>query len=702
MSFNQTIKFLFTKDNDTPQEVETAPIGYNEVEETIKRSKTSGGLMQKVTQNVQFVKEFKQTLIDFFFSDGAGGKMKLERLEKYGSDFLSSGIGFLNMATLSWNKTTATADFVESYFDAVFRENINKKYELDRLTDINENAIPALTKYGYRHRNRKIFLKSRLENDVTNPFTFAKDGGVYDTHILTPKVNIDFQSDSDYTPVASTDYLFDHSDVSIANCFLFNSSRDKTLEITVSSAFTDVLNNDNMQFKIFIYTTSGSTLTYDREVDLSAVLTGVDDVSITDVLNTIEINEGESASFGLQVNYSVAGVNYATYGATSISIEEDSFFLPTNPQENYFECIPLKEAFERWALIIDPDVTFRWHESLAEWESLVIFNGLTARHVEYVNEDTDEITYPSIGTTSFKEMYEALFTITPVEYNIFTEGNKTILQMASVDFSHDREEAVALGAIDDIEYSVDQDKTYGSVRIGWNESGENEEIDGLLATHTENVYDLPCDTTDNEYKATSNFIADPNELEQTFRKQYSKFPAEDTKRDKNIFIVDAAPFDFGGVITYVSYEWAEHFSAVSGVYDKDSSCNYRLTPMNCFLRHGKNFLQEYTKPIYDLKSSVFLSSIGNADYSTTLIGGVERKESGSVLISDQDDPMYTNLLIKGQVPYSRDLRDDINAGDKKNYYKTFSYLDGENKGLAFQNDISIGDKIKVELAQRFR
>lgn len=696
--FNANTKFIYTT-SDGDFEFDIAPRGGDETEQNISRSKKTDGMVQNIVQNLEFVQGVRDLIVSEWLKKGVDALFKVTRKEKYFNDFFTINSGFLMFESLKWDKISATADFVDSSFDSVLRDNIREKFELDRTTDINNNPIPALVKQRMLWKPRNIFLHSELESEPYLEEDYLQN------LTFTPLMEVKVRSDEDITSVLDP-FVIDvtnTSNVSVANMFMFEASRRKTLTIKVDvnigvSAYT------SCRLNVYRYSDG---LVYEETYPIGSLFTTSGEDVIFDGSISVDVDLNDSLMFGLFV---ISGIYDVDVVKCEVTVEEDSFSEPLNPDEQYMDCLPIRDAFARCVEILDPEVEFV--SSLLDeasslsgdnWANLVVTGGETIRHVIYTEDDSQLNNLPPILTTSFEELYNALFSIVPVAYTIITENGKTKLYLEAIDYVFDTEEAVDIGQLNDVEYFVNADKTYSAVEIGSTTKGEDDEVFGLQAFNTKNTYQLPL-KGDNTYQATTKYVTDPNIAELHYRKQHSEYPDITRKNDKDVFMFDCKKVTFNGVDIYTPHIWQEHFSSVKGIYDVDSGYNYRLSPINCAFRHAKNFKQEYTKEQYIGKSMVYSSTEGNPSLKTTLIGGTERAESGSFLLSIMDDPMYTNLQIEGNAAFNRTIRDLINAGDKPNYLKTFVWTDENGfKAKAYAYDIGINkEKMEFELVEKYR
>ncbi len=695
--FNQNNAFTYTT-SDGDYEFGVVPKGSDQTEQSIKRSTKSDGMILNVIQNLEFVKGVRSLIITEWYKKGVDMLFKVTKKEKYYNDFFVFDSGYLLGKTLSWDKTSATADFVDNDFDAVFRDNHKKKFELERLTDINGNAIAALTREQMAWKTRRIYRNTYLKQEDSQPDT----GSSVPEFIVTPKMVIQHESDDTIQSVLdSSVFSAAHTDdVSSANCFLLNNERPKQLTINFKADITTT-SYDTAQVRLYRYTGYPTFTGLVNETNIGPVIdSGTAGLNFSvDETFTVEVATGESLVIGVWIDLTGIFDFSVQANSASLQIEEDSNYVPIRPEDRFVDVISLKDAIKRTIEIMDPNVEFISSILDDTWPNLVVTGGETIRHVEYTQDDFEINNQATLLTTSFEKLYKALYAITPVAYTITSSASGVKFYLEDISYVFDREIAVDLGPLEVDKYSVDDDRTYGSVKIGWSKTGESDEIFGLQAVNTVNTYQLPSTTSEQIYDAISDFISDPNWAQLCYEKQFADNPDKNHKNDKDIFIFDCVK---NGDI-YTPAEYTQHFSSVEGVYDVDSVFNVRLSPMNCAVRHAKNFKQEYTKPVYSGKSMVFSSTEGNKFLKSTLIGGSQLEEGGSVLLSDMDDPMYTNLKIEASRSFTKPIRDAINKNDgKPNYLKTQTWTDKNgNQNKAFFRDVAIGEKIQVELMQRY-
>lgn len=714
-SGTQTMKFSFITP-DTEHIFNYAPIGWDKVAQDIERSKTSDGIVLNITQNLQFVKTERQFLIDLRNNKGVDAECKIVVERKIFNTYETISTGYVDLATLYLEKITATVSYTDNSFDKVLRANATEKFELNRITSINGEAISELIPSTMLFKNREIFLRSEL--DVREPYD--ENHGI---PALTPYISLPLSkiisSDEKVTQTfRHTDQTyFVGYDVGVTTLtrpqaqqfFYLDNDRFKTikiaLDITFDFQFAPSTSGASNQFVHIMIQKSFKELNgtftpvelYTLEILNGSGGTGIQQLSYS--------TGGEPIEFDLEENECLALVYNVPQNANGetkfidpiknqIVITEDSFFEPTIAEERFVDCITLYDAFKRVIEIIAPDVVFKSDHITDNWNDIVLFSGETARHIYYNDEKA------VLGTLSFDLLFKFLFTLNPVAFGIKSENGVVTIEVEDIDYFFDDEVSIQLGTLSEITRTINTDKIYSRIVIGYTKSGENEEVFGLQAMNTVNTFGLPVIGQDNTYDATNEFRTDPNELELCYRKQYSLFPDRDTRYDKDVFAVDCSLAD--GI--YIVREWGDDFSAVEGIYSINTAYNYRLTPMNCILRHGKNFKQEYMFNAYTGKSVLYLSTIGNVALKTQIIGGDLLQENDNVLLSKFENAIFTSNTITGSsyADYEQVKKISAIENGKANYYKTVTYLN--EKGLmeyAFVYSFKIEDKIESELVEKY-
>ena len=699
-AYSQSKRFSFKELGKTPYFLENAPIGWNEIEQEIARSKKTDGAFLNIIQNMQFVGADKRYLSVFEATKGRAGELYYIVEKKTSDGYAEELSGVLDFESWEEDEITCTLDWKANNFREVLSKNAKENFELDRTTDINGNPISELARNTLQRKKREIFLRSELrESFLEQNISISAVPGSFG--YFTAKMTADPISDDNTQSVLDSFVQRIPAppveDLSAANFFHFNADRPKTLTLDINYD-VEFFHENAISTKLVIkrYNLSGvSIVESDFVEDIELVAFSSSDTVVYSGTTVLDVAVGDCLMLATELVFNEDDIE-TNVNKSEIIQTEDSSFDPINATETFIDVISLKNAFARVLEIIDPSVEFKSDFLDNKWSGLVLHSGETARHVKYVDEDTAEETIAPLATVSFERLFNYIYSKEPCAYEIRIKGNKTIVELEDISYFRGRSVKINLGKLSDVKTNHNPDLAYGKVAIGSSKSGENEEVFGLQATHTLNEFLLPLTTSDKEYKATHDFRDDPTEFELCYRKQYSQFPDEDTRYDKDVFIHDA--YLFSGDL-YLIYEWQEHFSAVGGIYSPDTAWNYRLSPINCLLRHGFNFKQEYVRPIYSGKSVLYQNTKGNVQLRTTLIGGVEYSEDSDVPLSVLGNPINTAYEIEGSAVLTEMVLEQLNGGiDKQNYLDAVSWIDNEgNVNTASIESLKIKDEIKVNL-----
>lgn len=680
--FNSNTRFYFVIDG-VKTYFKNAPIGWNETEQNIKRATETDGLMLDVLQNLQFVKAEKDIIIKEHQAKGNKANIQVVKEVKYGNEFLIESSGYLDPLTIQYDYKTATADFYENEFDKKIRDNFSTDFEIDRLTDLDGNDLEPLVTETYVHTPTRLRLRSKLVSDGFSNIAsnqFAQDG------YYVPTMQTEYQSNVEVQFVLDR-FILNTNNIESSNCFFYQAERDKTLRILVN--FSIEISPFNFAAYRFLRVDASNTFIESIPLQSFNSTTQNSTLNINDTYS-IDLLEGESLVFGLFVDSGIWGVNVAEETNT-IEVLEDSYYYPEDAENLNIECVTLYDAFKRAVSIIDRNLFFESDLITTHYPNLPLFSGETARHMQREGEKVP------LFTTSLQQLFELINTITPCTFFLERIGKKNTFRVEDVGYVFDSFSRIDLGTINkrEISFEVNPSKVYSGVKIGFQSKTDEDEIYGYQSTHSTNEYNLPS-SNGNVYEATSNVIVDPVEIELTFRKQFAEFPDEETQRDKDLFAVHSNSVNG----KYFARVWQDDFSEVSGVENADTSYNFLLTPVNCLFRHAKNFMQEYVKPVYNNDKITYLSTTGNASFSTTLIGGTQRLENGTFNLSIFDKPLYNDLLIKIKTQKRINIVNQINgiSGNKKNYYTAVTYKDNDgNRFSGFITDVKIKNDIQLEL-----
>ena len=687
--------------------LDTPPINEGEIERTITRSEKSNSIALDVLQDVEFVKEARKTVLAQQDLKGSGGTFKYILQEDVNGTDETVYEGFIDLSTIKETKTTAKCSFRSNEIDARFRNNITQSFELDRTTDIDGNILPILETKTMLYKLRKIFLRSELElRESKLYFETGIYAGACPTLTKTissdPNIGGVFQNTAGHVGVFGG---FDPPSPQEAQFFYFNNDRERTLQIRFDVDFDWKFNNngivdgygDPVTISIRVvkmnYDEITQDLTYIEEIIVEEFTRTGDQVHNITYTSPVDGNYtlqlGDCLCAMVYENNGVAGYTFTPY-KWNMFIEEDSFYEPDLEEEMYIEGITLYDAFERVCMIMGHDIGFKSDHITNKWKNVFLASGENLRHVLFEGDK------PPILTTSFEELYDFAFYIDPVGYDIVINGKDKYIEVEDIANYYDNSETIDLGEVEVVSETTNIKKVFKKIMLGGTESGTNEEISGIFVTNAVTEYGLPITDLGEVYDATHRYITDCNESEIQFRLQYSRNPDLDAKRDGNVFAYNCNYNSTSDL--YIVRESTEDFDSIDGVYSPETTYNLVWTPLNCLLRHGKNFRQEFFADVYDGKGTDFFTSVGNTELITEVLGGDPLKESDSVLLTALDSAMYSAKAVEVNMAYNREVVKKLLHGtDKKGYHKQVSYIEDGITTLAFVDKIKIDNEMKLNL-----
>lgn len=673
------------------------PVGWEELDTTVGRSRNTNGIFTTISQNLEFVFDARQYLLDLYLLQGVQADCTMIRRKR---DLKTDSWevvdqGNLDFTKFKWNKTSCTLDFIENGFSERFDNYKSEKFEIDRVDDINGNLLPALFQSSLMLSGTRVFLKSAFyieQNDLCE-FQNLDNGNNYENRVIPLK--LDYKSDENIVQPFGTDFEENNQNYgngSSSNMFYLNADRERSIVLngTISGRHVGASSTEFFRFDLIKYKLDDNGVYQNLGVTVLKNVQG-NNQSISYTFSNYEINLKEGESLALGCSIFSGGRSNVVFDASRIEITEDSAFRATNTQG-----ITAFRLAERLVKIIDFNAEFKSDLLQGDFEGLFFTSGATIRNVKLEDDNGVETKSPLL-TTCFKDFFEALNTITPVAYDVYTDNGKNIVRIENIDYFFNPKPFVKVGRVKE-ENEIDEDWIYKGIKIGYEQSGDIEGVYGLRATHTVNSYTLPIDRVDNIYEVVTDYRTDPNEIEDCRRIQQEDYPERDTKYDKDIFIIDTL-LEGNRVIRPNSQD----FSSVTGIYAADTTFNNRLSPANCLLRHAKVFKSGMHLDFYQDKKVRYSNTTGqNNNLVTTLIGGEAIPEELNIEISKLDAPIFSAVKTTFTTTLEQGVYQAIKRNGKTdslpNKFKLVEYIDDSgNRQQGFIYKVEFKNEIKYEL-----
>ncbi len=161
---NSERHYLQSEHDEQPILIEE-PIGWQEEDRKISRSKKTGEMIEKSSKSIQFIGTARRYILE---NDALyGNEVKIKYIivtenPKNARDFIRD-VYFLDLASLVDKEQKLAVKIKEGGLSKLIKSKGNNKFELDRTTDINRQKISELEKEKITINGRKIFLQTGLK-----------------------------------------------------------------------------------------------------------------------------------------------------------------------------------------------------------------------------------------------------------------------------------------------------------------------------------------------------------------------------------------------------------------------------------------------------------------------------------------------------------------------------------------------------------
>lgn len=699
----------------------TEPIGWQTDEKEYARNKNYHGIFTKFSNSLKFIDEAADFIDLGYELYGINYDIRLVcDVKNDTTDVWERAYdGFLDLSTYQKEKNQVSVKFNSSGLEKLLKARESEKLELERETSIDGKELDPLQTETVHYDGRRIFLETIF--DVTNADNTASmstqtNGNTRGETVGVPLHIVNKSHEEAHSVIPNT--IIGDNNHSIqangitANMFFTVSHRERSLHIKFDLDFDCRITYDDINFYNFtVYLTkykngvnynlkenillrhwnenthgNGSTKSYSIQYD-----------------DTINLLEGESLA--LQFHHSMDGENNHSAHFNSrcfnivcpMTIEEDSYTEPTNSK-----FILAHEAGDRIVQIISGRKDAFYSELLGrtdidyDKDGFAGLNGIT--HGHWVRGyDSEDNLFKKL-TTSFKDFKDSLSAVHCIGVGVEKIGFKERVRLEELGFFFNKNVTTKLGKVVDgkfeyiqvknVKRTVAKDYYYSGVDIGYEKGGEYEEAMGLDEPNARTSFTTTITRLKKIYQKVSKYRTDSYGLEFARRKQINLNPTEDTRYDKDIFLLDLKR---GLSSIFLQRKWQDDFEQEpTGIFSPETAINLRFSPVNMILRHGWVLSAGLTKYLSDYLR--YGSSVANSQLRTKLIGGIERAENENIINSELKRAKYVPEWVEFEYQvdsdFARKIEDSTEVLGKKipNYYGQFEYLNENNeleKGFLF-------------------
>ncbi len=578
----------------------------------ITRNETYRGLLKKFTGTFEFTKNIRASLISLYDKYGSEAEiyMKVEvgNRNKDRSSFRQFGTELkADMSTFDVSELTVGIQFIASGFEEKLFNRDSNEVEYATNTSIDGDSIPVFANETRKIElhSRELLLKSSLNIGLDAfPEVEFPTGTLLRFYGLALPLNIGYRSDDDFK-----DSFFAIKEADFPpepeSFFLLQASEDKqiTIDYSLNSSITfrtsangqiyssilyvvhvDSDYNQKIVHNLGTYAPSGDpNVGVNGTVTIPINYSGqiIHDIAKGDSLQLLvylKIGEGSYVNTKLRIR----GINFQN----NVLYAESKSVKPATTAD----CILPHELFSRICSILTgaqmpfySEIFGRTDLGYAQdgaWAYLVALNGLMIRGFPFSGTDS-ETTYAKFSA-SLKDAFKAYNSILNIGATIEqTPDGNVRFRIDPYDSLFGNKVVLKLGDfIVGASRTPDKDMLFSELLVGYKEQ-EYEELNGIGTFNGEFNFAPPIKSVIKKMDIICPWRTDDYGIEQDRRKQYIDFPTEDTRSDKDIFLIDAKPN--GNTLVAVKIE---DYDSVTGILSPETAYNVRLSPGQNIRRWG--------------------------------------------------------------------------------------------------------------------
>jgi len=674
------------------------PIGWKDDLMELKRSDKNFTTVTKYSTNLEFFGDGADIIRQIYANYGLEAQIVLRKkiVHPTKQEVITRYIAFLDGYTFSQKNGKIKVNAVESDLTGKIKGYQSEKVEVIRETAIDGTEIGALNTELVNIIGKDILLVSKFGVRLGDEKLLTPHSGS-DTEFYTT-FPMDLYADSHVDAADVTNYKIQNQN----NGLPFNGSTQNMLwsvseeTVTIDQFVIDVeleytMPNDingirlfygNMYLLIFedVSNTGGSTqYKYKRRIPLVSALNpdgGQNDSNMTrktitykNTFADFEILKGESVALA---------VSQKSFFGEDVELEMkkiDVQIISNSYEEGtQCECILPFELMERLIRIMS-----------GRTDQVLQSDYFGRKELGYLEDGPGAYIGVTSGflargfrdkplTTSFKDAMESYGTVLNVSYVVEKIGFKEVVRIEPTDYFFNNKKTFLERTVStkELELKVSTEFSIKGIELGYEKGGEEyEEAVGLDEFNGKSNWVTPLSGAETQYMKLSTYRADCTGLVFAIRKLVKSFPTEDTSYDKDIFLLDMKPGQYG---IYEQRVWQDDYSTVpTGLYSPKTATNLRLSPIEIFKRHEPYFgacLQGYKD-----KTITFGSGVGNVLF--TLEGEIANRD---IPIASIQRSSFKNFWLSFN--YSTNFEEETEMTD--NIYGIFEFNDSEGKTWQFR------------------
>jgi len=676
MSYQEVKYKMISLDNNSTLELLTDPKNWNEAEKTLKRSTKTYGVYTELSKNLEFSQDGADFLRVQYEVYDIEARVILEEYRIYPNQdgFYLHSSGTFDFSGYSSDENYVKIPFKTGGLNAEIKAQLREKFELERIESLNGVELSEFTTKTVALTSRQILLVSQFET----PENYEDLGFNNTVPYRTPFLNVLSNSDEDnIRPVVQeiVPYTAGSPDVlnfEEGNYFYGESDVSKTVNVTGNLDFK-IRSGATVAASIYIYVTDDNNNVSQEIVIYQSGFVN-NQQFIIDINETINLVEDDNMALVIVGYSSQTQSNSIKYNKSTLTVTEDSIRPDSNSKFNF-----MHEVGDRLMQIITGKQnkfysdfygrTDLGYDEDGEFSKTALALGFWIRKF-----DDEKI------EVSLKDFLETSNSIHNTGYGIETINGVEQLVLEDLKYFFQNEVGIVLTEqVSNVKRKAASDMYYANMSYGYKKPKDDrmyEEAMGLDEYNTNTSYTNPITRVDKKYDKISNYRADAYGKEFARRKPKLNFPEQDTRYDKDIFILDLKD---GLGDAYLERIWSDDYEVLpTGVFSPETATNLRLTPYRNSQRHEWFYGSGLIK--FPEKFVRFANSLGNSELVTKKVGEVAKAENGNSQINTLQYPKFSNQWIEFEYPVDYFVNKmiygttEINGRQVPNYYCKLEFI----------------------------
>lgn len=589
------------------------PIGWETDDKEFTRNENYHGIFLNLSNNLTFIGNAYDYIKLVKNTEGVLAELRLVKDERHPitDEWVQTYSGYLDMITYEEDEDEQKIKlkFNSGGIESVIKSRETELIEIDRVDTIDGELLLPLVPVNLKLPGRNIFLESVWEIAAMSYdeeiYVNSQDGNRRNTSTTVPLELLKKsheQANSTFLASAGSINNGVNTMMLLNNIDRSRSFKVKLTDISFNCSTTKNQTNWAYVAISLIKTNNGTNYNIiDRKTIWKAEGDSVNPPRFggnyggTQILNgefDITLNQNESLGIELLLEADLKNGRgderyanfYFRFLDGNISIQEESYFdASTINAIKPFDLIDrLITINTNQRNIIKSDIL-----QYGKWKDLLIAHGFWirgfSREKDFLLNDEDKKFKPL--TTSIKDFLNSFDTIGNIGLGIEKIGYKEKIIIEELTYFYNQNVTIKLPKpVKNLKRTIESNKLYKNVEIGFEKGGEYEEAMGLDEYNVKNTYTTVLNNIGTPYSKVSKYRADSYGSEFARRKPFEIYPTEDTSYDQDPFFFDSKNI---GINEYTVRLWRDDFNNVpKGIYSPESAFNLRLSPFNSLLRHG--------------------------------------------------------------------------------------------------------------------